>query len=192
MGRPSSGKRERLITAALESFHEAGVARTSLAQVAERANVPPGNVFYYFRTKDDLVRAVAAEWRRLLALHLEPLDAFDDPWGRLDAFLDQGAALAAMYAAQGCPLAGLARDLRQEGPSFADEAPAIYAIQSEWIARQFAEIGFDADKAARLTQSFMARYHGAIHLTYAYENPAKLTDEVVQLRRWLRRLRLSE
>lgn len=173
------------MAAAVASFHENGVARTSLAQVAERAGVPAGNVFYYFRTKDELIRAVAAEWRRLLGVYLQSLDERDDPRARLDGFLDAGAEAANVYAARGCPLAGLVRDLRQENPALADEAPSIYAVQGRWIARQFAEAGFDAGKPDELARTFLARYHGAVHLTYADGDPARLIEEVARLRTWL-------
>ena len=52
------GKRERLVASAGDLLHRQGVAATTLAQVAEAADVPAGNVYYYFKTKDDLVRAV--------------------------------------------------------------------------------------------------------------------------------------
>ena len=39
-------------------LHEQGVQRTTLAEVAEHADVPAGNVYYYFKTKDELVAAV--------------------------------------------------------------------------------------------------------------------------------------
>ena len=51
------GKHERLIASARALLHEQGVQRTTLAEVAERAQVPPGNVYYYFKTKDELVAA---------------------------------------------------------------------------------------------------------------------------------------
>src|SRR6266536_184061 len=52
------GKRERLVASAGERLHRQGVAATTLADIAQAADVPVGNVHYYFRTKDDLVRAV--------------------------------------------------------------------------------------------------------------------------------------
>src|ERR687888_553215 len=55
-----AGKRERLVESATALFHEQGVHRTTLAEVAERAEVPLGNVYYYFKTKDELVGAVLA------------------------------------------------------------------------------------------------------------------------------------
>ena len=189
MGRAPSGKRERLVAAGIACFHEGGYTRTSIAQVAARAGVPAGNVFYYFRTKDDLARAVVEEWCRLLAFYLTPLDALTDPWTRLDAFLDQGAKLAAMYVAQGCPLAGLTRDLRQESPALGTEAPRIYAVQSDWIARQFKLAGWPEPEALAHARTMMAGYHGAIQLAYAQGDATRLTDETTNLKAWLNELR---
>lgn len=188
MARAASDKRERLVSAAMACFHEAGVARTAIAQVAARAGVPTGNVFYYFRSKDDLVRAVVEEWCRLLAFYLQPLDALEDPWARLGAFLDQGEILAGMYVAQGCPLAGLTRDLRQENPALAAEAPRIYAIQAEWLARQFGLAGWPGPEAQGHARRFMARYHGAVQMAYADGEATRLTEEIAGLKAWLEEL----
>src|SRR5271166_5138986 len=54
----ASGKRERLIAAACDLFYRQGIAGTTLAHIAEAAEVPLGNVYYYFKTKDDIVAAV--------------------------------------------------------------------------------------------------------------------------------------
>jgi hypothetical protein len=52
------GKRERLVAAAKQMLHEHGVERTTLADIAAAADVPLGNVYNYFKTKDALVAAV--------------------------------------------------------------------------------------------------------------------------------------
>ncbi len=189
MARRASDKRERLVAAALACFHEGGLARATIAQIAERAGLASGNVFYYFRTKDDLARAVVEEWRHLLAVHLAPLDALADPWARLEAFLDQGARRAGTYVAQGCPLAGLIRDLRQENPALASEAPRIYAVQSDWIARQFALAGMPEQDTLTHSRTLMARYHGAIQLAYAQGDATRLLNETTDLKAWLADLR---
>jgi AcrR family transcriptional regulator len=51
-------KRDRLIEAAKTLFYQQGVTSTTLADIAERAMVPLGNVYYHFRTKDALIEAV--------------------------------------------------------------------------------------------------------------------------------------
>ena len=39
------------MSAARELVHRQGVARTTLADIAQAADVPVGNVYYYFRQK---------------------------------------------------------------------------------------------------------------------------------------------
>jgi TetR/AcrR family transcriptional repressor of nem operon len=51
-------KRDRLIEAAKAKFYQQGVARTTLADIAQHAQVPLGNVYYHFQTKEALVQAV--------------------------------------------------------------------------------------------------------------------------------------
>ena len=56
---PVGGKRERLVGAACDLVYRLGAERTTLADIARAADVPLGNVYYYFRTKDDIfARAV--------------------------------------------------------------------------------------------------------------------------------------
>ena len=58
MSRPSD-KRERLLEAGRCLIHRQGFRHTTLADIARESGVPLGNVYYYFRTKDELLDAVA-------------------------------------------------------------------------------------------------------------------------------------
>ena len=71
---PSSGKRERLVAAARQVLHEQGVERTTLADIADAADVPVGNVYYYFKTKDELVAAAIDAHARDIQTTLASLD----------------------------------------------------------------------------------------------------------------------
>ena len=59
----AADKRRRLKAAAAQVLHERGVERTTLADIARVAEVPVGNVYYYFKTKDELVQAALSEHR---------------------------------------------------------------------------------------------------------------------------------
>ena len=61
-----AGKRARLVAAACRVLHEQGVERTTLADIAKAAYVPVGNVYYYFKTKDQLVEAAIHAHGQLL------------------------------------------------------------------------------------------------------------------------------
>jgi AcrR family transcriptional regulator len=52
------GKRERLVAAASELLHQQSVEKMTLADIGRLADVPLGNVYYYFRTKDEIVETV--------------------------------------------------------------------------------------------------------------------------------------
>src|ERR1700737_326584 len=56
-GQPAPDKRQRLVEGARLVLHQQGVEKTTLADIAQAADVPVGNVYYYFKTKDELVQA---------------------------------------------------------------------------------------------------------------------------------------
>src|SRR5437588_8888273 len=51
-------KRSRLVSAAVGLAYQNGFGGTSLADIAREAKVPLGNVYYYFKTKDEIGEAI--------------------------------------------------------------------------------------------------------------------------------------
>src|SRR5713101_4116535 len=58
MARTHIDKRSRLVSAAVGLAYQNGFGATSLADIAREAEVPLGNVYYYFKTKDDIGDAI--------------------------------------------------------------------------------------------------------------------------------------
>lgn len=54
-GKGDPGRRDRIITAAMDAIAELGVSGTSLRQIAATADVPLGSVTYYFTSRDELL-----------------------------------------------------------------------------------------------------------------------------------------
>ncbi len=75
MSRKSDRTRNRILQAANRLFYRKGFNRTSFTDVVDAADVPRGNIYYYFRTKEDILRA-AVEYR------LEVIHAMLDEWNR--------------------------------------------------------------------------------------------------------------
>src|ERR1041384_7819240 len=103
----SPGKRERLIAGARELLHAQGVQRTTLAQIAEAADVPPGNVYYYFKTRDELVQAVIDGQLEQVRALLTRLERRRTPAARLKGLVHQWSDSAELVADHGCPLGSL-------------------------------------------------------------------------------------
>ena len=72
--------RERLLRAAAEVISDNGIDATTISDIAERADVGLGTVYYYFKSKDELALAVM-EWimDRLGARIRAVTENFEDP-----------------------------------------------------------------------------------------------------------------
>ena len=50
--------KERIIETALELFNVRGVQRVSTNHIAEHLSISPGNLYYHFANKEEIVRAI--------------------------------------------------------------------------------------------------------------------------------------
>ena len=183
---PASGKRERLIENAGALMHEQGVRATTLADIAERADVPVGNVYYYFKTKDELVAAVADDHLQQVRALLTRLDARRTPRARLKGLLDNWAEAATMVARHGCPLGSLCSELAK-GPGTSPAMGAdIFRTLSSWAESQFRELGHR--DAADLALMMISGIQGAALLSNSFRDPQIMTRQVRQLDRWINSL----
>lgn len=83
-----STTREDILRAATELFAQRGYGRTSIRQVAERANANSALIYYYFGSKGDLYRAVLREPALRLREMLEvSLQAESSASARLEHFV---------------------------------------------------------------------------------------------------------
>src|SRR3981081_1594811 len=100
--RPS--KRERLIDAGCELMYRQGVETTTLADIAHAADVPLGNVYYYFKTKDEIVSAVIEAHVPEIEKTIASLDRrHRPPKGRLKALIRELTDQRDLIAQYGCP-----------------------------------------------------------------------------------------
>lgn len=186
MGRPATDKRERLVRAARGAFHRRGVAGASLAEVARQAGVPAGNSFYYFRSKDELARAVVEDWCAHLVAVLNELDQQQsDPCSRIHSFLDRAADNRSEYAANGCPIAGLSRDLRLQGGGMGSAIVRAYELQLRWLAHQFQAAGTAEAAATSSAQFLLAGLQGSFVLGHAARSEKIIQGTIDQLKSWL-------
>src|SRR5580704_16339460 len=151
------GKRERLVTAASQLLHQHGVEKTTLADIAQAADVPVGNVYYYFKTKDDIIAAVieahVLESRAALA---SIASSHRSPKSRLKALVGEFAGQREVIALFGCPHGSLCSELdkRPGRPDFA--LPELMRVPIEWAEEQFRALG--RSDARDLAVSLIASY----------------------------------
>ena len=163
--------------------HRQGVATTTLAQVAEVADVPAGNVYYYFKTKDDLVRAVT-EWRaEQVGVMLGSLQARRSPAARLKALAHQWVEMRDLVARYGCPFGTLAAELDRRDDGLDREAAKPINLILDWAQDQFRQLG--RRDARELAIALFSGVQGGALLANALRDPELMTSQVRHLERWI-------
>ncbi|MEU6588408.1 TetR/AcrR family transcriptional regulator [Streptomyces sp. NPDC046881] len=180
----ASQKRRRLTAAAARVLHQQGVERTTLADIAREADVPVGNVYYYFKTKDELVQAALAEHQAHLDELTEVLDELPTPRDRLKALVEAWIAQRETAARHGCPTGTLAAELGKRTDGTLDAATgAVIRRLLDWTAAQFRQWGLPDPDDHALT--LVSAYQGMSLLTNALRDPDIMTREGERLLRWL-------
>jgi TetR/AcrR family transcriptional repressor of nem operon len=178
-----AGKRERLVASAGELLHQQGVGGTTLADIAQAAAVPVGNVYYYFKTKDDLVRAVIEAQTDQVEAMLTSFDALPQPADRLKALVRRWEQMREVVARYGCPFGTLASELdrRDDGLDLAAAGPIRRIL--DWAEIQIRHLG--PRDARELATTLFAGVQGGALLASALRDPDLMSTQVRHLERWI-------
>ncbi|MFJ8435558.1 TetR/AcrR family transcriptional regulator [Kitasatospora sp. NPDC094019] len=177
------GKRERLAAAAARVLHEKGVEQTTLADIARVADVPVGNVYYYFKTKNELVEAAIQAHGSGLEELIARLDALPAPKERLKALLAGWVGQRELTARYGCPTGSLASELDKRADGLDVAVAEVMRRLLDWVEAQFAEMG-RAD-SRELAVALVAAYQGISLLTNTLREPGLMLTEGDRLERWI-------
>lgn len=76
--------RERILELSLRLFNEFGEPNITTTVIAEEMNISPGNLYYHFRNKDDIVNSLFAQFEaeigRMLAVPADRRPNIEDVW----------------------------------------------------------------------------------------------------------------
>jgi AcrR family transcriptional regulator len=183
----AGGKRERLIDGARQVLHAQGVEGTTLADIANAADVPVGNVYYYFKTKDDLVQAVIATHAEEIETRLASLEQHRTPKSRLKVFVRMLTDQRELAASYGCPHGSLCSELDKRDDDLSRSCAQLIRLPIEWAERQFRAMG--RRDARELAVALIASYQGVALLTNTLRDPELMEREGRRLERWIDSLR---
>jgi AcrR family transcriptional regulator len=181
-----AGKRERLIAAACDLFYRQGIAATTLAHIAEAAEVPLGNMYYYFKTKDDIVASVVdARTEEIRSATAALQRRHGSPKARLKALVGLLAESRETIANHGCPYGTLCTELANSGTSHPLTAPLMQTLL-DWTEQQFHAMG--RRDAHDLALELLIAYQGSAVLTNALVQPELMAREARRLEKWINAL----
>lgn len=152
-----STKRTEIVAAALRLYRTYGVGGTTLKDVSEASAVPLGNLYYYFKTRSELVLAALdeCEWElQTLLRQLAPLN----PAAWLAAYFDWLLADPEAAARFGCPFGALALELRALSDPAAERAAGIVEAYFGAVHAQTRALGFPTTFADDLFTAVQGSY----------------------------------
>jgi TetR/AcrR family transcriptional repressor of nem operon len=187
MRRTKVDSRARLVQAAEKTAYRYGFGSTAIADIAKEARIPVGNVYYYFKTKDDIGGAIielrVARFRKLL----EELSKADSPKERLCGFVQIKIKNRGGLARGGCPVGTLCSELQKHGGSAARKSRVLFAEALAWMETQFRAIG-KGDDSRDLAVHLLSATQGVSLLAHTFHAPEMITVEAEQLKKWIRTL----
>jgi len=181
-------KRAELVRAASGLLHEQGFQRTTLANVATRAGVPLGNVYYYFKTKDALAEAVIGAHE--IALHdlfASWVVAHREPRLRLHALIRAPLDSADQVIQFGCPHGSLCQELEKLGVDapLAKAGARLLVVYIDWAEEQLRACGCGKREARALATDLVAAVQGTMLVAHTMRSRDLLAQQLRRVERWL-------
>lgn len=183
----SRGEKTRadIVASAQALFYERGYAGTSFSDIVAVADVYRGNIYHYFKSKDEILQAVIdgrlAEYRALL----EQWDQQDSaPKRRLTQFVNMIVARKNDVVQYGCPIGSLNTELAKSQREMQQFSKALFDLFCDWITLQFTALGHTRN-ARPLALHLMGRAQGISVIAHVYEDAKLLQREVAALAAWV-------
>lgn len=184
----SANKRIQLIQAAKELIHEQGFHKTTLADVAVRAEVPLGNLNYYFATKQTLAEAV-------ILLHETDLrkkfanweTTSSDPRWRLRCLVRSPLESTDSIVRFGCPHGSLCQELEKldaDSPLVAAGTQLI-TMYIDWAQQQFRMFGCQEQESREIAEQLIASVQGTMLLAHTLRSREVLEKQLLRVEAWL-------
>lgn len=175
-------------------FWEKGYEATSLQEVVARSKVNAGSLYYFFRTKEDLLLAVLDRYVELLEpAVIEPAFArAADPIERIFSILNgYREGLIHTGFAHGCPIGNLALEVSDDYPRAREKVALNFAGWRKWIRACLAEAAERLPRdlnSERLATFVLTVMEGAVMQSRAHKSLEPFDASVEELRNYFNRL----
>lgn len=180
-------KRGRLTRAAADLVYLHGFGKVALADIAEAADVPLGNVYYYFKSKTVIGETIVAQRMEEFEQMRAQWDKAPSPAERLKALVQMTAENRMALAQAGCPVGSFCAELGKERTALAELAARPLRELRTWIEAQFSALGRKKDKST-LALHLLAALQGVSLLANCFRDPTLVNQEADLLKAWIETL----
>ena len=181
-----SSKQNKLINSASRLIYKKGFHLTSLANIASNAEVPLGNMYYYFKAKQSIGEAVILKMTFEYNKMFNTLNKTQGPLRRLRLFIkhqycDYQLTNIVKY---GCRIGSLSQEISKQKGNLSKKIISLITIILSWIQKQFLELGF-AENSKHYAIFFLSTLQGMCLLTNTFSDPNILKNQSDYLLNWV-------
>jgi AcrR family transcriptional regulator len=186
MASRSDKTRLRIVQSANRLFYRQGYNRTSFTDIVEASGVPRGNIYYYFKTKEEILLATLDYRLDAITVMLEEWDReHRTPVERLRRFVRMLVNSRQSTAEYGCPMGSLNTELGKNQRELQEAAVALFDRFLEYLSLQFQEIGFRPELCRNYAIELLARGQGLNVMTHVMHDPEILNRSAEALYDWI-------
>jgi AcrR family transcriptional regulator len=184
-------QRQQIIEAIDDLLYEKGFNLMSFSDIAEVSGVPRGNIYYYFKTKDEVLQAVIehrlAGMQQMLEQWEKTLDGPLDCLRRYAEILLNEGNRVTRY---GCPMGSLNTELGKVQPALQKISRAQFDLFKKWLKRQFKRLQPNGDAEA-MAMHLLVHTQGIATMANVYGDKKLIARELAMINDWLEKVAAS-
>lgn len=185
MGAKGEENRKHIVSVANTLFYHRGYNQTSFTDIAEASEIPRGNFYYYFKTKDEILQAVIdSRLQKLSSMLASWEQEIESPLQRLKRYVQILRNVQSEAVDYGCPMGSLNTELAKAQRGLQKQAKGMFDVVRKWLERQFTALGHTSD-AGMLAMQLLSRTQGIAVITQAYRDKKFLQSEAQAIDAWL-------
>lgn len=176
---------EKIIQTVDELMYHKGFNAMSFKDIAAACDISKGNLYYYFKTKEELLQAVINYRTGFMKQMLKDWEGeYPDALQRLKRYVQIAQNESAAAIKYGCPMGSLNTELGKSQADLQKISREQFDIFKVWIKKQF-KILLPNENAEFYALRLMARTQGIVVIAQAYADEKFILREVVEINQWL-------
>lgn len=185
-------QRQHIIESIDELLYHKGFNLMSFTDIARASGVPRGNIYYYFKSKEEILAAVIEHRLDQTSRMLAQWDAdLDSPQERIKRFTQIVVNEKANVAKYGCPMGSLNAELGKVQPKLKKISKTQFDIFKNWLKKQF-KLLLPGQDAEMLATHLLIQMQGIASIVHVYGDDSLVDGEVDVINHWLDMLAASQ
>ena len=179
--------RSEIIACAKNLFYQRGYESTSFSDIVKASGLYRGNIYHYFKTKDEILEAVIQQRQTDIRTGLAYWETqYPDPRARLQAFVAMVSRNTELIE-YGCPIGSLNIEIGKEQRELQQQARVLFDLFRDWLTQQFVALEYK-DDAETMGLHLLGRAQGIAVIAQVYHDENVLKRETQMLADWVREL----